>query len=73
VVGVAISVAQRRSRGQLPPGLRADGHALDGARRGNVGDDPVPQGPRTGRTRIDLRAYQPRQRTCAGTPALYPV
>jgi hypothetical protein len=66
-------VAQRRSRGELPPGPKPDGHARHGGQRGGTGHDPVPPGPRTGQARADLRAHQPRQSTYTGIPAVYPV
>jgi hypothetical protein len=53
--GVATSVAQRRSRGQLRPRPGPDGHALDSERRGGTGHDPVPPGLGTGQTRADLQ------------------
>jgi hypothetical protein len=59
--GVVISWEQRRSRGQLPPRPGPDGHALDGERHGGTGRGPASPGPRTGHTRADLRAHQPRQ------------
>jgi len=62
--GVASSVEQRRSRGQLPPGPGPDGHAPDGERRGDTGHGPVPPAPRTGQAPCtDLRAHQSRQRS----------
>jgi Domain of unknown function (DUF1707) len=48
--GVATSLEQGRSRGQLPPRPGPGGHALDSERRGGTGHDPVPPGPRTGQT-----------------------
>jgi len=59
--GAIISWEQRRSRRQLPPRPRPGGHAIDGERHGGTGQDPAPPGPRTGQTRADLRAHQPRQ------------
>jgi Domain of unknown function (DUF1707) len=72
VVGVAISLEQRRSRGQLPPPTGPGDHALDGGQRGGVGHGPVSPAPRTGEIRADLRAHQPRQRIYTTTP-VYPV
>jgi DUF1707 SHOCT-like domain len=73
VVGVAISLEQRRSRGQLPPPPQPGGHALDVGQPGGVGHGPVPPGPRTGQVRADLRARQSRQRIYTTTPTVYPV
>ena len=73
VVGVAISLEQRRSRGQLPPPPQPGGHALDVGQPGGVGHGPVPPGPRTGQVRADLRAHQSRQRIYTTTPTVYPV
>jgi hypothetical protein len=53
--GVATSVAQRRSRGQLRPRPGPGGPALDSERRGGTGHDPVPPGLGTGQTRADLQ------------------
>jgi hypothetical protein len=61
VYGVATSVEQRRSRGQLPPRPGPGGHALDSERRGGTGHDRIPPGPRTDQTRADLRAHKSRQ------------
>jgi Domain of unknown function (DUF1707) len=73
VVGVAISLEQRRSRGQLPPIPGPVGHAPDGGQRGGAGHGPVPPGPRTGEIRADLRAHQSRQRIPTSTAAVYLV
>ncbi len=73
VVGVAISVAQRRSRGQLPPRPGPDGHALEAEPSSGIGHGPALPPDRPGRTRADLRAHQPRQRTYTSTPAVYPA
>jgi uncharacterized protein DUF1707 len=58
-LGVVTSIEQRRSRRQLPPQPGSGGHALDGERHDGTGHDPVPPGPRTDRTRTDLRARTP--------------
>ena len=58
VTGVATSVEQRRSRGQLPPRPGQGGHARGGERRGGTGHDPVPPGPRTGQAHADLRVHK---------------
>ena len=42
IYGVVIAVEQRRSRRQLPPRPGAGGRALEGERRGDTGDGPVP-------------------------------
>jgi len=60
VFGVEASLAQRRSRRQLPPRPGPGGHVLDGGLRGSAGHGPVPHGPRTDQTRADLRAHIPR-------------
>jgi len=73
VVGVAISLGQRGSYGQLPPRPGPGGHALDGSQRGGIGHGPVPPSPRTGQVRADLRAHQSRQRIYTSTPAVYSV
>jgi hypothetical protein len=62
VHGVATSIEQRRSRGQLPPPPGPGGHALDGERYDGTSHGPVPPGPRTDETRTDLRARKSRQR-----------
>ena len=59
--GVAASLEQRRSRGQLPPRPGPGGHALEAGRSRGTGHGPVPPGPRTGQTRADLRAHNSRQ------------
>jgi DUF1707 SHOCT-like domain len=59
--GVVTSWKLRRSRGQLPPGPRPGGHALDGERRGGTGHGPVPPGLRTDQDRADLRAHKSRE------------
>ncbi len=56
VIGVAISVAQRHSRGQLPPRPGPGGHALEAGPCGGTGDGPAPPGPVTDQPRTDLRA-----------------
>jgi hypothetical protein len=56
VIGVAISVRQRHSRGQLPPRPGPDGHYLEAGPCGGTGDGPVPPGPGSDQTRTDLRA-----------------
>ena len=56
VLGVAISVAQRHSRGQLPPRPGPGGHDLEAGLCGGTGDGPAPPGPRSDQTRTDLRA-----------------
>ena len=61
IYGVGTAVEQRHSRRQLPPRPGAGGHALEGERRGDTGDGPVPPGPRTGQNRADLRAHRSRQ------------
>jgi hypothetical protein len=61
IYGVGTAVEQRRSRRQLPPRPGAGGHALEGERRGDTGDGPVPPGLRTGQNRADLRAHRSRQ------------
>ena len=66
-LGVATSIAQRRSRRQLPPrprpGNRAPGsRAPGGGQRGETSHDPVPPGHRTGETQTDLRAHKSRPR-----------
>ena len=61
VLGVATSVEQRRSRGQLPLRPGPGGHALGSERRGGTGRDRIPPGPRTDPTRADLRAHKSRQ------------
>src|SRR6516165_7793153 len=60
IYGVATAVEQRRSRRQLPPRPGAGGHALDGERRGDTGDGPVPPGPRPDQARADLRSDSSR-------------
>jgi len=62
VFGVAASVEQRRSRGQLPPRPGPGGHALEAERSGGTGHGPVLPGPRTDQTRADLQAHKSRQR-----------
>jgi DUF1707 SHOCT-like domain len=62
VHGVATSIEQRRSRGQLPPGAGPGGHVLDGERHDGSSHGPVPPGPRTDETRTDLRARKSRHR-----------
>ena len=59
-VGVAKSVEQRRSRGQLPPKPGPDGQALEAGRHGGTGHDPVPPGPRPDQARADLRTDSSR-------------
>ena len=66
-LGVATSIAQRRSRRQLPPrpgpGNRARGNrAPDGGQRGETSHDPVPPGHRTDETQTDLRTHKSRPR-----------
>ena len=61
IYGAGTAVEQRRSRRQLPPRPGAGGHALDGERRGDTGDGPVPPGTRAGQDRADLRAHRSRQ------------
>ena len=58
IYGVGTAVEQRRSRRQLPPRPGAGGHALEGERRGDTGDGPVPPGPCTDQNRADLRAHR---------------
>ena len=60
IYGVVAAVAQRRSRRQLPPRPGAGGHALEGERRGDTGDGPVPPAPRTDQARADLRSDSSR-------------
>jgi hypothetical protein len=60
IYGVVTAVAQRRSRRQLPPRPGAGGHALEGERRGDTGDGPVPPAPRTDQARADLRSDSSR-------------
>ena len=60
IYGVAAAVGQRRSRRQLPPRPGAGGHALEGERRGDTGDGPVPPAPRTDQARADLRSDSSR-------------
>ena len=60
VHGVATSIEQRRSRGQLPPRPGPGGHGLDGERHDGTSHGPVPPGPRTDETRTDLRARKSR-------------
>jgi Domain of unknown function (DUF1707) len=62
--GVAASLEQRRSRGQLPPRPGPGGHALDAGQRDSTGHGPVPpaRGSGTGQARTDLRAHKPPQR-----------
>jgi len=62
IYGVSISVRQRRSRRQLPPGPGLGGHVLDGERHGGTGHGPISPGPRTDQTRADLRVHKSRQR-----------
>ena len=61
VLGLATSMAQRRSCRQLPPRRGPGRHALDGERSGGTGHGPVPRGPRTDQTRADLRAHKSPQ------------
>jgi hypothetical protein len=61
VRGVAASVEQRRSRKQLPPRPRPDGHALVSAPHDGAGHDLVPPGKRTDQTRADLRTHISRR------------
>jgi Domain of unknown function (DUF1707) len=56
IIGVAISVQQRHSRGQLPPRPGPGGHDLEAGPCGGAGDAPVPPGLRSDQTRTDLRA-----------------
>jgi uncharacterized protein DUF1707 len=65
IYGVVIAVGQRRSRRQLPPRPGAGGYALEGERRGETGDGPVPPGPRTDPARADLRPDSSRPRRTA--------
>jgi hypothetical protein len=62
IYGVSVSVQQRSSRRQLPPGPGLGGHVLDGERHGGTGHGPIPPGPRTDQTRADLRVHKSRQR-----------
>jgi hypothetical protein len=65
IYGVGTAVEQRRSRRQPPPRPGTGGRALEGERRGDTGDGPVPPGSRTGQNRADLRAHRSRNRaTC---------
>jgi Domain of unknown function (DUF1707) len=73
VAGVAASVDQRRSRGQLPPRPEPGGHAPEAEQRGGAGHRPVLPDPRTGQARADLRAHQSRQRTYTSAATVYPV
>jgi Domain of unknown function (DUF1707) len=61
-LGAATSVAQRRSRRQLPPRTRPGpgSRALDGEHQPDTGHDPVPPGYRTDETQTDLRANKSR-------------
>jgi hypothetical protein len=52
---------ERYARRQLPPRPGPGGPALERERHGGTGHGPAPPGPRTGQTRADLRAHQPRQ------------
>jgi hypothetical protein len=67
MLGLATSVAQRRSRRQLPPGAGqlppGPGSRLPGGehQRG-AGHDPVPPGDRADETQADLRPHKSRQR-----------
>jgi Domain of unknown function (DUF1707) len=61
IYGVGTAVEQRHSRTQPPPRPGAGGHALEGERRSDTGDGPVPPGPRTGQNRADLRAHRSQQ------------
>jgi hypothetical protein len=60
-IGMLTSWEQRRSRRQLPPRPGPGGYAPDGQRHDGTGQGQVPPGPRTGQTRIDLRAHQSPQ------------
>jgi hypothetical protein len=73
VVGVAISLEQRRSRGQLPPRPGPDGHPLEAEPSSPIGHGPALPPDRPGQTHADLPAHQPRQRTYTSTPTLYPA
>jgi hypothetical protein len=73
VAGVAISLEQRRSRGQLPPPPGPDGHALEAEPSSGTGHGPALPPDRPGQTRADLRAHQPRQRTYTSIPAVDPA
>jgi len=57
--GVAASVAQRRSRKQLPPRPRPGGHALAAAPHDGAGQDLVPPCHCTDQTLADLRTHIP--------------
>jgi hypothetical protein len=62
IYGVVAAVEQRRSRRQQPPRPGPGGSALDGARHGGAGHDPVPPGPRTDQARADVRSDSSRPR-----------
>ena len=74
IYGVVIAVEQRRSRRQLPPRPGAGGRALEGERRGDTGDGPVPPSPRTGQARADVRSdcSRPRRPHSSGRDARTP-
>ena len=74
IYGVATAVAQRRSRRQPPPRPGPGGHALDGERRGDTGDGPVPPGSHPSQARADLRSdsSRPRRPPSAGRGARTP-
>jgi hypothetical protein len=59
VLGVATSIAQRRSRRQLPPPPGPGAHAPDGERRDGTSHDPVPPVSPTDETHADLRLAFP--------------
>ena len=61
-LGVATSIAQRRSRRQLPPRPGPGNRAPDGGQRGETSHDPVPTGHRTDETQTDLRTHKSRPR-----------
>jgi Domain of unknown function (DUF1707) len=57
--GVAVSVHQRRARGQLPPPSGPGGRAPDAGQRRITGRGPGPGGPGTEHTRFDRGARKP--------------
>lgn len=67
VAGVAATVSQRRSRGQLPPRPGPDGgHDLDGEQRSTAGHRPVLGDPRPGQARFNPRDRKSLREGLAG-------
>jgi Domain of unknown function (DUF1707) len=70
--GVAASVAQRRSRRQLPPRQGPGSHALEAERRGGTGHGPVPPGPDQACADLRSDSSRPRRPHSSGRGARTP-